>query len=56
MEDQEKRLTQPMVEAIERTINAGYRVEVIPVRNGVKLVRQRRDEVQVPDNPRKIGF
>lgn len=55
MDDHELRLTDSQIEAIERVINSGNRVEIIPVRDGVKIVRQRRDEVKV-SNRTKIGF
>lgn len=55
MADRELRLTESQIDAIEHTINSGYRVEVIPVRDGVKIVRQRRDEIKV-SGITKIGF
>ena len=55
MAERELRLTDSQIEAIERTINGGHRVEIIPVKDGVKIFRQRRDEVKV-SNRTKIGF
>jgi len=41
------KLTQEQIRAIEETVSRGVRVEVIPVREGVKLMRQRREEIRV---------
>jgi hypothetical protein len=40
------RLERPQIEAIERTLTHGERVELIPVKEGVKVVRVRRDEIK----------
>lgn len=40
------KLTPEQIRAIEDTVSRGVRVEVIPVRDGVKLMRQRRDEIK----------
>lgn len=41
------KLTPEQIRAIEETVSRGVRVEVIPVREGVKLMRQRREEIRV---------
>lgn len=41
------KLTPEQIRAIEDAVNRGVRVEVIPVREGVKLMRQRREEIKV---------
>ncbi len=37
------------VKAVESIISKGERVELIPVKNGVKVVRVRREEVRTSD-------
>ena len=41
------KLTPEQIRAIEESVSRGVRVEVIPVREGVKLMRQRREEIRV---------
>lgn len=55
MADRERILTESQIEAIESVINSGNRVEIIPVKGGIKIVRQRREEVKV-SNRTRIGF
>ena len=40
------KLSQSEIAAIERTLAKGERVEIIPVKDGVKVVRVRREEVR----------
>ena len=41
------KLERPQIEAIERTLTHGERVELIPVKDGVKVVRVRRETIGV---------
>lgn len=34
------------ISKIERTVSKGDRVEIIPVRDGIKILRIRREEIQ----------
>ena len=34
------------ISKIERTVSRGDRVEIIPVRDGIKILRIRREEIQ----------
>lgn len=56
MADRELRLTESQIEAIEVVLNSGSRVEVIPVKDGIRLVRQRREEVKVSNRLKRAGF
>lgn len=56
MADRELRLTESQIEAIETVLNSGNRVEVIPVKDGIRLVRQRREEVKVANRLKRVGF
>lgn len=56
MADRELRLTESQIEAIETVLNSGNRVEVIPVKDGIRLIRQRRDEVNVSNRLKKVCF
>ena len=38
-------LTHNLIQAIERTLGKGDRVEIIPVKDGVKVLRIRREEI-----------
>ena len=49
MEKEEKKLSAKQIEAIERITSKGDRVEVIPVKEGLKLLRTRREEVKTGD-------
>ena len=44
--DKPVKLEQPGIAAIERTLAKGERVELIPVKDGVKVVRVKREEVK----------
>lgn len=44
--DKPVRLSEKQLDAIERTLANGDRVELIPVKDGVKIVRVRREEVR----------
>lgn len=44
---QEYKLTPDQVEAIERVVNKGDRVEIIPVRDGLKIMKVRRETISV---------
>lgn len=56
MSDNERRLTESQIEAIEAVINSGNRVEIIPIKDGVRIIRQRRDEVKVSNRLKRCGF
>lgn len=43
--DKPVKLSQSEIAAIERTLAKGERVEIIPVKDGVKIVRVRREEI-----------
>ena len=40
------KLSDKEIKAIESTLAKGERVEIIPVKDGVKVVRVRRDEIK----------
>ena len=40
------RLTQEQIEAIERVVNRGDRVEIVPVRDGLKIMKVRRETIK----------
>ena len=40
------KLSDKEIKAIEATLAKGERVEIIPVKDGVKVVRVRRDEIK----------
>lgn len=40
------KLSEKEIKAIESTLAKGERVEIIPVKDGVKVVRVRRDEIK----------
>ena len=44
------RLSAEQIRAIEAVLNSGSRAELIPVRGGVRIFRQRRDEVKIPSS------
>ena len=41
------RLTEAQIRAIEATVARGDRAEVVPVKDGIKILRTRREEVKV---------
>ena len=41
-----KRLTQEQIQKIEEVINKGDRIEVIPVKDGVKIIQESRKEIK----------
>lgn len=43
---QDRRLTQADIKKIEHTISKGERAEVVPVKDGVKVMIVRREEVR----------
>ena len=45
--EEPKRLTPEQIRAIEQVTSRGDRVEVVPVKEGLKLLRTRREEVKV---------
>lgn len=45
--DKPVKLNQSEIVAIERTLAKGERVELIPVKDGVKVVRVKRETIQV---------
>lgn len=46
MDKQSVKLEPLQIASIERTLEKGDRVELIPVKGGVKVVRVRRDEIK----------
>lgn len=56
MSDIGRKLTESQIEAIEAVLNGGNRVELIPVKEGVRIIRQRREEVKVSNRMRHCGF
>lgn len=44
---QEYKLTPEQVNAIESVVNKGDRVEIIPVRDGLKIMKVRRETISV---------
>ena len=51
------KLTPAQIEAIERTVSRGDRVEIVPVEGGLRLLRTRRETIRVTDtstNPVKV--
>ena len=50
--EEPKRLTREQIRLIEQVTSKGDRVEVVPVKDGLKLLRTRREEVKtVPVQP-----
>lgn len=47
MDKQIYKLTKEQIEAIEMTVAKGDRAEVVPVKNGLKILRARREEVKI---------
>lgn len=45
--EEAKKLTPEQIRLIEQVTSRGDRVEVVPVKDGLKLLRTRRDEVKV---------
>lgn len=45
-EQEHRRLTPEQVKVIEEIVNRGDRAEVVPVKDGLKILRTRRDEVK----------
>lgn len=41
-----KRLTQEQIQKIEEIINKGDRIEVIPVKDGIKIIQETRKEIK----------
>lgn len=42
----EYRLSPEQIAAIERVVNKGDRAEVVPVKDGLKILRTRREEIK----------
>ena len=42
----ERKLTKEQVEIINRVVSKGDRAEVVPVKDGLKILRARREEVK----------
>ena len=40
------KLKQSEIRAIEKTLSSGDRVEIIPVKDGVRIVRVKREEIK----------
>ena len=47
MSNQVYKLTKEQIEAIEMTVANGDRAEVVPVKNGLKILRAVREEVKI---------
>lgn len=45
-EHEHRKLTPEQVKVIEEIVNRGDRAEVVPVKDGLKILRTRRDEVK----------
>ena len=45
------RLSRETVEAVEKALKRGERVELIPVKDGVKIVRVRLEELKIKYEP-----
>ncbi len=43
----EYKLTPEQIRAIEATVSRGDRVEIVPVKDGLKILRTKREEVRV---------
>lgn len=43
----EYKLTPEQIRAIEATVSRGDRVEVVPVKDGLKILRTKREEIKV---------
>lgn len=41
------RLTQEQIRAIETVLNSGCRAELIPIKDNIRIIRERRDEIKV---------
>lgn len=41
-----KKLTQEQIQKIEEVINKGDRIEVIPVKDGIKIIQETRKEIK----------
>lgn len=48
-EKDERKLTKEQVEIINRVVSKGDRAEVVPVKDGLKILRARREEVKQRD-------
>ncbi len=48
MDDKTYTLTKDRIKDIERILSNGNRVELIPVKNGIKVVQVKRETVSVP--------
>ena len=46
-QSREYRLLPEQIKAIEAVVNRGDRVEIVPVKDGLKILRARREEVKV---------
>jgi len=46
--EEPKKLTKDQIRMIEQVTSKGDRVEVVPVKEGLKLLRTRREEVKAP--------
>lgn len=44
--EEPKHLSEDQIRAIERVTSRGDRVEVVPVKEGLKLLRTRREEIK----------
>ena len=45
--DKPTKLNQSEIRAIEKTLSSGDRVEIIPIRDGVRIVRVKRETIGV---------
>lgn len=52
---QERNLTPDDIKKIEATVSKGERAEVVPVKDGVKVLRVRREEVNRENNKARVN-
>lgn len=53
MIDSKRKLTQAEVQAIESVLNKDSRVEVVPTKNGVKILEVRREQVNTEPSSKR---
>jgi len=51
--DSKRKLTQAEVQAIESVLNKDSRVEVVPTKNGVKILEVRREQVNIEPSSKR---
>lgn len=53
MDDKTYTLTKKGIDDIERVLSKGHRVELIPVKDGIKIVQVKRETVNAPAKEKK---